>query len=137
MVRFLPEEIVLAIHDDQIRLYGGIYGVRDAGALDAALHMPQAQFDGQFLHPTLFHMAAAYGFHVCQNHPFLDGNKRTGGMVMFTFLELNGLEPVATEADYYTVMMAVATGEMSKERLADWLQTVVNGVPPELEEGAR
>lgn len=76
-IRFLPEAIVRAIHGDQVRLYGGSYSVRDAGALDSALHMPQAQFDGEFLHPTLYHMAAAYGFHLCQNHSFIDGNKRT------------------------------------------------------------
>ena len=128
MVRFLPTEIVLAIHDDQIRLYGGVYGVLD----DAALHMPQAQFNGQFLHSTIFHMAAAYGFHLCQNHPFLDGNKRTAGMAMFTFLKLNGLEPIATEFDYYAVMMAVASGIMSKEQLIDWLQTAVKGTPPDM-----
>jgi death-on-curing protein len=87
--------------------------------------MPQAQFGGEFLHPTIFHMAAAYGFHLCQNHPFIDGNKRTAGMVMFTFLRLNGLEPVASELDYYQTMMAVAKGEMNKEQLAAWLQTVV------------
>ncbi len=110
MVRFLRIEIILAIHDDQIRLYGGAYGLRDAAGLDAAFHMPQAQFSGQFLHSTIFQMAAAYGFHLCQNHPFLDGNKRTAGMAMFTFLKLNGLEPVATESDYYAVMMAVASG---------------------------
>ncbi len=132
MVRFLPTEIVLAIHDDQIRLYGGVYGVLDDAALDAALHMPQAQFNGQFLHSTIFHMAAAYGFHLCQNHPFLDGNKRTAGMAMFTFLKLNGLEPIATEFDYYAVMMAVASGIMSKEQLADWLQTAVKGTPPDM-----
>jgi len=132
MVRFLPTEIVLAIHDDQIRLYGGVYGVLDDAALDAALHMPQAQFNGQFLHFTIFHMAAAYGFHLCQNHPFLDGNKRTAGMVMFTFLKLNGLEPIATEFDYYAVMMAVASGIMSKEQLTDWLQTAVKGTPPDM-----
>lgn len=130
MVRFLPEAIVLAIHADQIRLYGGIHGARDMAALDAALHMPQAQFAGQFLHPTIYQMAAAYGFHICQNHPFLDGNKRTAGMVMFTFLQLNGLQPEATEADYYATMMAVATGQMNKEELADWLQAVVHGTPP-------
>src|SRR5260370_11285593 len=124
MIRFLSETIVLAIHDDQVRLYGGVYGVRDDAMLDAALHMPQAQFGGEFLHPTIFHMAAAYGFHLCQNHPFIDGNKRTAGMVMFTFLRLNGLEPVASELDYYQTMMAVANGEMSKEQLAAWLQTV-------------
>jgi death-on-curing protein len=124
MIRFLSETIVLAIHDDQVRLYGGVYGVRDDAMLDAALHMPQAQFGGEFLHPTIFHMAAAYGFHLCQNHPFIDGNKRTAGMVMFTFLRLNGLEPVASELDYYQTMMAVANGEMNKEQLAAWLQTV-------------
>jgi len=124
MVRFLSEAIVLAIHEDQVRLYGGIYGVRDAAALDAALHMPQAQFGGQFLHPTLFHMAAAYGFHLCQNHPFSDGNKRTAGMVMFTFLQLNGLTIIATEIDYYNTVMSIATGQMNKDQLTLWLQKV-------------
>jgi len=131
MIRFLPESIIMAIHDDQIRLYGGSYGVRDASALDAALHVPQAQFGGEFLHPTIFHMAAAYGFHLSQNHPFVDGNKRAAGMVMFTFLRLNGLEPIATEAEYYQTMMAVASGQMSKDQLADWLQAVATGQSPE------
>jgi death-on-curing protein len=124
-IRFLPEAIVIAIHDDQIRLYGGAYGVRDAAGLDVPLHMPQAQFDGEFLLSTILHMAAAYGFHLCQNHPFIDGNKRTAGMVMLTFLQFNGLEPLATELDYYTTMMAVAAEQMRKEQLAEWLQTVV------------
>ncbi len=123
LIRFLPESIVIAIHDDQIRLYGGRYGLRDAAALDAALHMPPAQFDQQFLHPTLYH-TAAYGFHLSQNHPFVDGNKRTAGMSMLTFLQLNGLEPLATEIDYYHVMMSVASGTFEKEQLAAWLQTV-------------
>jgi death on curing protein len=125
MIRFLSETIVLAIHDDQVRLYGGVYGVRDEARLDAALHMPQAQFEGEFLQPSIFHMAAAYGFHLCQNHPFIDGNKRTAGMVMFTFLRINGLEPIASELDYYQAMMAVANGEMDKEQLAAWLQKIV------------
>ncbi|HEV2583951.1 MAG TPA: type II toxin-antitoxin system death-on-curing family toxin [Ktedonobacteraceae bacterium] len=125
MIRFLSEEIVLAIHDDLIRLYGGVYGVRDEGMLDSAIQMPRATFDGEFLHPTIFHMAAAYGFHLCQNHPFLDGNKRAAGMAMFTFLKLNGLNPIATEIDYYQTMMAVASGQIGKEDLAGWLETVV------------
>ena len=129
MLRFLPETIILAMHDDQIRLYGGSYGVRDASRLDAAIHMPQAQFGGEFLHTTIFEMAAAYGFHLCQNHPFIDGNKRTAGMAMFTFLKINGLEPTATETDYYNTMMAVAEGQMSKEQLAGWLQTVTRAAP--------
>jgi death-on-curing protein len=132
MIRFLPKEIVLTIHDDQIRLYGGAYGVRDAAGLDAAVHMPQAQFDGHYLHSSIFQMAAAYGFHLCQNHPFLDGNKRTAGMAMFTFLQLNALEPIATESDYYSTMIAVANGNMRKEQLADWLRTVVKGTPTDI-----
>ncbi|HZU02097.1 MAG TPA: type II toxin-antitoxin system death-on-curing family toxin [Ktedonobacteraceae bacterium] len=131
-IRFLPETIVLTIQEDQIRLYGGSYSTRDAAALDAALHMPQAQFGEQFLHATIFHMAAAYGFHLCQNHPFVDGNKRTAGMAMFTFFLLNGLEPIATEVEYYEVMMAVASGQMSKEQLAEWLSIVVRGSPPDV-----
>lgn len=131
MIRFLSESIVLAIHEDQVRLYGGQYGVRDAAALDAAIHMPQAQFGGQFLHPTIYHMAAAYGFHLSQNHPFLDGNKRTAGMVMFTFLQFNGLEPTASEIDYYHAIMDIANGRTNKEQLAAWLQTVTRGTPPE------
>src|SRR6266849_8514496 len=134
MIRFLPEVGVMAIHDDQIRLYGGAYGVRDMSALDAALHMPQPQFGGEFLHTTIFEMAAAYGFHLCQNHPFLDGNKRAAGMAMFTFLQLNGLEPHASEPDYYVTMMAVATGQMSKEQLATWLQAAVSGTPSDMTE---
>src|SRR6266568_9343290 len=125
MVRFLPDGIVVAIHSDQIRLYGGAYGVRDLLVLDSALHMPQAQFDGKFLHTTIFQMAAAYGFHLSQNHPFIDGNKRTAGMVMFTFLQFNGLEPNASEPDYYAVMMSIASGQMRKEQLIDWLQEMV------------
>jgi death on curing protein len=131
MVRFLTEAIVLAIHEDQVRLYGGVYGVRDAAALDVALHMPQAQFGGQFLHPTLFHMAAAYGFHLCQNHPFSDGNKRTAGMAMFTFLQLNDRQIIATEIDYYNAMMSIATGQMNKDQLTLWLQKVIEDTPPE------
>ena len=86
--------------------------------------MPQVRFGGEFLHPTIYHMAAAYGFPLCQNHPFIDGNKRTAGMVMFTFLKLNGYEPIATEEEYYRVMMAVASSQMSKEQLVEWLKTV-------------
>lgn len=73
-----------------------------------------------------------YRFHLSQNHPFVDGNKRTAGMAMFTFLRLNGLELIAPEMEYYQTMMAVASGQMSKEQLADWLQTATNGLLPEV-----
>lgn len=133
MVRFLPDEIVQAIHDDQIRLYGGSYGVRDADLLASALHMPKATFDGHFLHASIFEMAAAYGFHLSQNQPFIDGNKRVAGMTMLTFLKFNGLEPIVSEMAYYQAMMAVANNEMSKEDLAVWLRGAVSGTPPDVE----
>ena len=133
MVHFLPEVVIIAIHDDQIRLYGGSYGIRDAAALDAAVHMPLAQFEQHYLHSSIFEMAAAYGFHLCQNHPFIDGNKRVAGMAMLTFLRMNGLEPVADEFSYYETVMAVANGAMDKSALASWLQTAVRGNPPGIE----
>jgi death-on-curing protein len=133
VIRFLPDAIVVAIHDDQIRLYGGSYGIRDAGGLASALAMPKAQFAGQHLHADRFAMAAAYGFHLSENQPFVDGNKRTAGMATFTFLKLNGLEPVASEREYYEAIMAIATGTLDKAQLADWLRTVVRGTPPDLE----
>ncbi len=128
MIRFLPAEIVLAIHEDQIRLYGGSYGVCNRGMLDAALHMPQAQFDGEFLHTTLYSMATTYGFHLCQNHPFIDGNKRVAGMTMLTFLQLNGLTPTVAEMEYYTVMMAVASSQKNKDELTNWLYNAVTSL---------
>jgi death-on-curing protein len=94
--------------------------------------MPQAQFDGQFLHATIFHMAAAYGFHLSQNHPFIDGNKRAAGMSMLTFLSFNSLQVLASELEYYETMMATASGQMNKDRLTAWLQTVTAGTPPEI-----
>jgi death on curing protein len=76
-------------------------------------------------------MAAAYCFHLSQNHPFLDGNKRVASMSMFTFLQFNGVKPTASELDYYQTIMAVASGTMNKEQLTDWLQTVISDVPPD------
>jgi death on curing protein len=124
MIQFVFMYTVLRIHDQQISLYGGMLGLRDKALLDSALHMPQAQFDGEFLHPTIYEMAAAYGFHICKNHPFLDGNKRTSHAVMFLFLQLNGFDFSINDQEHYMVMMAVAKGEMNKQRLAGWLQKV-------------
>lgn len=125
MILFLSEIIIRALHDDQINLYGGAYGVRDDNALDAALNMPKAQFGGQFLHPSIFHMAAAYGFHISEGQPFFDGNKRTAGMAMLTFLELNGFITTTTSNDYYNIIMALANKQVNKEQLAEWLQGTV------------
>src|SRR3989337_2516901 len=81
----------IEIHREMITRYSGGAGIRDMGLLQSAVAMPQATFGGQFLHADLYEMGAAYLFHIVQNHPFVDGNKRVGAMTTFTFLKLNGL----------------------------------------------
>ena len=86
---FLSLDEVLEIHEQQIELYRGSHGIRDSGGLESAVATPQATFGGEFLHRSLPAMAAAYLFHLCQNHPFLDGNKRAGANAAITFLLMN------------------------------------------------
>lgn len=115
---FLGLEEVLELHQFQIEHYGGEPGVRDLGLLQSALAMPQAGFGDQYLHQDLFEMGAAYLFHVVQNHPFLDGNKRTGTDVALTFLKSNGMEVVADPDDLADMTLAVATGKLKKADIA-------------------
>lgn len=77
----------MLIHDEQIEVYGGIHGIRDKGLLESAVMMPQASFGGEYLHNGLFEMSAAYAFHIAENQPFLDGNKRTALVAALVFLE--------------------------------------------------
>ena len=91
-IDFLSVDEILRIHQDQIERYGGDASIRDAKALLSAVAMPQTGFDGNYLHHDLFAMAAAYLFHITQNHPFIDGNKRTGTTAALVFLSLNCVE---------------------------------------------
>ena len=106
--RFLNMSEVLLILQDQIRRYGGTYGVREPGLLSSALAMPSASFEGKYLHKDLYEQAAAYAFHICQNHPFIDGNKRTGLATALAFLSLNGIELDDPNEDLYRLMMEVS-----------------------------
>ncbi len=119
--KFLLYCEVIAINQRQVERFGGTAGVRDTGLLDSALAQPQATFGGELLHPTIHEQAAAYLFHLAKNHPFIDGNKRTAFAVMLTFLELNGYQINISLAEAYTLVMQVATGEMSKEQLSAFL----------------
>ena len=92
---FLNLAEVLEIHRDQIERYGGQAGIRDLGLLQSALAMPAAGFGGRYLHEDLLEMAAVYLFHIARNHPFVDGNKRTGAVAALVFLSLNDIEIVA------------------------------------------
>ena len=115
---FLQVEDVLMLHSDQVDLYGGEHGVRDLGLLDSAIAQPRATFDGEFLHADMFEMAAAYMFHIVQNHPFLDGNKRTGAAAAIIFLSMNDVEIKADEEGLVDLTLAVARGEVGKSEIA-------------------
>src|SRR5205085_6788331 len=108
--RFLTLDQVLAIHSDQVRRYGGSGGIRDLGLLQSALAMPQASFGGQYLHPSLHEMAAAYLFHLVQNHPFVDGKKRIGLAACIAFLGMNELWLESDDAELITLVLEVAQG---------------------------
>lgn len=122
-IDFLSIEDVVEIHRDQIRRYGGSSEIRDAGLLQSAVAMPQATFGDRYLHEDIFTMAAAYLFHITQNHPFVDGNKRTGAVAAVVFLALNGVEMDATEEDFEQLVREVATGQADKNVVADFLRT--------------
>jgi len=122
MIKFLKKEIILAFHQDQLDLYGGKPGVRDEKLLESALAQPQASFEGEYVHEDLYQMAAAYGFHLCQNHPFYDGNKRTALIAMYTFLYVNGYQIKADKKSLFAIMMDLASGKVKKDELAEYLK---------------
>jgi death on curing protein len=113
-IAFLSLAEVLEIHRDQIVRYGGEPGTRDLGLLESALAVPAATFGGRFLHADIFEMAAAYLFHLVQNHPFIDGNKRVGAITAIVFLALNGYEFDAPVGSLYDFVMSLAQGEHTK-----------------------
>ncbi len=113
-MQFLTLPEVLEIHRDQIARHGGMPGVRDLGLLQSPLAMPSATFGGKFLHEDVDAMAAAYLFHLVQNHPFCDGNKRVGVVAALVFLLLNGRDFRAPEDDLADMVLRVASGKADK-----------------------
>ena len=122
-IDFLSVEDVSAVHANQIEFYGGDFGLRDAGLLASAVAQPSATFGGQCLHGDLFEMAAAYLFHIVMNHPFLDGNKRTGTAAALVSLDLNGVEIACPEGALYDLTVSVATGQADKPAIAAFFRT--------------
>ncbi len=120
---FLGVEDVLLIHQDQIERYGGSADLRDHGLLASAVESPRATFDGAFLHTDLFEMAAAYLFHLVQDHPFVDGNKRTGAAAALVFLDLNGIEMEIDDDALFDHVLGVAQGRIAKLETAAFLRT--------------
>ncbi len=111
--------VVLAVHDEQLGEHGGQAGVRDRGSLESALARPQNVF--AYGEHALRRLAASYAFGISRNHPFLDGNKRTSLVVAELFLDLNGLEVTASDAECVTTFLALASGDLTEDQLAEWI----------------
>jgi len=119
---FLGLDEVIEIHRDQIERYGGVVDIRDIGLLQSALATPAAQFGGRYLHNDIFDMAAAYLFHIVQNHPFVDGNKRAGAVAAVVFLTMNGVEFDADEESFEAIVRSVAEGKTDKAAAAEFFR---------------
>ena len=124
---WLGREECLALHEMMVAQYGGTTGLRDEGLLESAIGKPQNLF--AYGDPTMADLAASYASGIVKNHPFLDGNKRTGFMMGAGFLERNGYEFLADEADAAIRTLALAAGEMTEKGYAAWLET--NSAKPE------
>jgi death-on-curing protein len=117
---WLTRSECLLLHDMMVEQYGGCSGIRDEGLLDSALARPQQLH--HYGKPTMPEMAAAYAAGIVKNHPFLDGNKRTGFMMGAGFLERNGYEFFASEVEVVLRTLALAAGEMTEADYAAWLE---------------
>jgi len=128
---FLSLEDVLEIHEQQIAYYGGAPGLRDAAGLESAIATPQATYAGEFLHPSIPAMAAAYLFHLCQNHAFIDGNKRAGANAAITFLLINDWDPMLDENELVELVLSIASGNFKKAELTSLFERRCQQITPE------
>jgi death-on-curing protein len=119
---FLTSEDILLIHQDQVRRYGGSVELRDYGLLLSAIEMPSFKFGDVYLHASTFEMAAAYLFHIVQNHPFVDGNKRTGAAAALVFLDLNNIEVHVEDETLAEFVLSIAQGLVCKQEIAQFLR---------------
>lgn len=127
--KFPTLDEVLRLHEEMIRTIGGSYGVKEQAGLESALAQPQMTFDREDFYPTIAEKAAALAFSLIQNHPFNDGNKRTGHAAMELFLDLNGCDFVDQLDEQERIILAVASSKMEREEFTEWV--VAHVVPQE------
>ncbi len=119
MINYITYQYVIEIHDNLINEYGGRKGILNEGLLRSALEMPKAHFNGRDLHYTIFDKTAAYLFHLIQNHPFVDGNKRTASMAAMVFFASNYKKGFTIfDADYQKLILGVAQSAVTKKEIA-------------------
>jgi death-on-curing protein len=122
---FLTVAEVKDLHQEGLHRWGGQDGIGSHSLLESAVATPQQTWAGEFLHQDLFEMAAAYAYHIAQNQPFVDGNKRAGTAAALTFLEINNVSCDASSDDQlYEALIGVATGQATKQTLADLLRSL-------------
>ncbi|TFV72769.1 type II toxin-antitoxin system death-on-curing family toxin [Bradyrhizobium frederickii] len=117
---WLTRRIIIAIHDEQLVIHGGASGLRDEGMLESALDRPRNKWS--YESADLPELAAAYAFGIARNHPFVDGNKRTSLLALYTFLGVNGIDFVVPEAEAAAMILSLASDEVSEESLARWIR---------------
>ncbi len=121
-IEFLTLAEIIEIHNNQIGLYGGKEGIRDISLLSSAIALPKSTFDKKYLYNDIFEMASAYIYHLSQNHPFVDGNKRVALVVGLIFLDFNGIQIDDPKEELYKMMMNVASGKSNKKNIAEILR---------------
>jgi death on curing protein len=118
----ITKEIVLQLHELSIITYGGSKGIRDEGLMESAIARPYQTFGGEDLYPTAIEKAAAIAESIIINHPFVDGNKRTGYLAMLAILEYGELELSVTNDKIYSFVISISTGETKFEQIVEWLK---------------
>jgi death on curing protein len=117
---WLTRQMIIAIHGEQLVVHGGASGLRDAGMLDSALDRPRNKWS--YENADLPELAAAYAFGITRNHPFVDGNKPTSLLALYTFLGVNGIDFVVPEAEAAAIILSLAAGEVSEQSLTRWIR---------------
>jgi death-on-curing protein len=117
---WLTRQMVVAIHDEQLTVHGGASGLRDEGMLESALDRPKNRWS--YEQAELPELAAAYAFGIARNHPFVDGNKRTALLALYTFLGVKGVEFIVPEAEAAAIILSLAAGEVSEQSLTRWIR---------------
>ncbi len=125
-IRFLTFEEIQVLHDQQIDKYGGSHGVRDFGLLQSAAMTPLSTFGGKYLYQDIFAMAGVYAYGIIKNHPFIDGNKRTGIASSLVFLRDNKIKLLFKKGELFSLGIAIATSQVSREEIADFFRTRIH-----------
>lgn len=118
---FLDFDRIVQLNRLAVKTFGGSDVVRDRGLIESAIYQPQASFGEQYLHESIYQMAAAYYYHISESQGFSDGNKRTGFLALFAFLKLNGCDLTIPDDYLWPILLDVASGKKSKGELADFL----------------